>query len=271
MCSQFGLDPGLWLPLGETIILLGLAFVATKFCPAKNLAGFILAIAAINVGWCVAVPLMEASSVFESFSNHFDWAGRFLVARAIRTVGAILLLLTLVGSGISRRDLFLTLGDWRAQVQPEPFLRFHRAITWTGFTAILLVVFEIVLPLFLASTLRPQIGRFSYLISVLPLAVITSALNAANEEFQFRSVLLARLKNVLPNSEAFLLCGLFFGASHYFGQPSGWAGVFMAAIAGWAFAKSMVETRGFTCAFVIHFVQDIVIFGFLAMSISSFR
>jgi membrane protease YdiL (CAAX protease family) len=91
-------------------------------------------------------------------------------------------------------------------------------------------------------------------------------LNAANEEFQYRSVLLARLRTVVPTNEAFLLVAVLFGVGHYFGQPSGWGGVFMAGFAGWIWAKSMVETRGFTCAFATHFVQDMVIFCFLAMS-----
>ena len=40
----------------------------------------------------------------------------------------------------------------------------------------------------------------------------------------------------------------------------------MAGFGGWIWAKSMVETRGFTCAFATHFVQDMVIFCFLALS-----
>ena len=43
----------------------------------------------------------------------------------------------------------------------------------------------------------------------------------------------------------------------------------MAGIAGWIWAKSMVETRGLSCAFAIHFVQDLVIFVFLALSVGA--
>jgi hypothetical protein len=43
----------------------------------------------------------------------------------------------------------------------------------------------------------------------------------------------------------------------------------MAGTAGWIWGKSMIETRGFTCAFAIHFVQDMVIFGFLALTASA--
>jgi hypothetical protein len=40
----------------------------------------------------------------------------------------------------------------------------------------------------------------------------------------------------------------------------------MATIAGFIWAKSMLETRGVGWAFSIHLVQDLVIFYFLAMS-----
>jgi membrane protease YdiL (CAAX protease family) len=265
-----GFDVQMWpSPLYETIILLGLAVVAAKLCPIRNLAGFILAIAALTFSWRVAVPWIEASSIFQSASSHLSWGGRFFLLRAIRTVGALLLTFTLIGSGIGRRELFLKLGNWQAPVQPEAFLRFRRPVPWTRFAMMLLLIFGVLLPLYLYLTLHPQIERAHRLLLVLPWAVATAALNAANEEFQFRSVLLARLGSIVPPKEALLLTAVLFGVGHYFGQPAGWGGVLMAGIAGWIWAKSMVETRGFSCAFAIHFVQDIVIFAFLAMSIGT--
>jgi membrane protease YdiL (CAAX protease family) len=266
LSHEFGLKAGIWLPLAETACLLALAVVAAKFCPVKNLAGFILAIAATNFGWLVVVPWLEASGIIQTMSGHLGWAGRFFLGRAIRTVGAFLMLLTLVGSGIGPRELFLRVGNWRARVQPSSFLPINRPIPWTRFTAILLLLFGVILSSFLFYTLHPQFERLPYLVSVLPWALATAALNAANEEFQFRSVLLARLKSVVPQNEALLLVAVFFGVGHYFGQPSGWSGVLMAGTAAWIWAKSMVETQGFSCAFTIHFVQDLVIFGFLATS-----
>lgn len=264
---QAGINADMWLPLTQTLILLGLAIVAARLCPIKNLAGFILAIAALSFAWRVAVPWIEASSVIHSASHSLDWGGRFFLSRAIRTVGALLMIFTLIGSGIGRRELFLEVGNWRAPVQPEPFLLFRRPMPWTHFTGMLLLIFGVALSMFLFFTLHPQIGRAHILLPLLPWAVATSALNAANEEFQCRSVLLARLRNVVPLKEAVFLTAVLFGLDHYFGQPSGWSGVFMAGFAGWIWAKSMIETRGFTCAFAIHFVQDMVIFAFLAMSV----
>jgi membrane protease YdiL (CAAX protease family) len=267
ICRQFGFDAAGWgWPLSQTIILLGLAIFAAKVRPIKNLPGFILAIAALKFGWDVVVPWIEASSAFQSASHYLSWGGRFFLLRSIRAVGAVFLIFTLIGSGIGRRELFLRFGDWRAPVNPELFFWFRQPIRWIWFAGTLLLIFGVVLPLYLRVTLHPQIEPVRRLVFVLPWAVATSALNAANEEFQYRSVLLARLRNVVFPREAVLLTAVLFGVDHYFGQPSGWGAVFMTGILGWILAKSMIETRGFGCAFAIHFVQDMVIFGFLALS-----
>src|SRR5205814_9547790 len=101
---------------------------------------------------------------------------------------------------------------------------------------------------------------------LLPSALARAAVNAANEELPFRCVPLAQLRGGLPLGESLLITSIFFGLGHYFGQPSGPIGVLMATIAGWIWAKSMVETRGLGWAFGIHMVQDVVIFCFLAVS-----
>ena len=269
VCREVAISAGTWLILSQTIVLLGLAIIAVKLRPIGNPAGFILAIAAMQFAWHVAVPWIEASNVAHFASQYLNWSGRFFLSRAIRTVGAVFMIFTLIGSGTNRDELFLRIGNWRSPVKAEPFLRFRRPISWSRFALALLLIFGVLLPVYLYSTLHPRIQDARWLFSVLPWALATSALNAANEEFQFRSVLLARLRNVIPVKEACLLTGVFFGLNHYFGQPSGWSGVFMAGIAGWIWAKSMVETRGLSCAFAIHFIQDLVIFVFLALSVGT--
>ena len=127
----------------------------------------------------------------------------------------------------------------------------------------------LMLPIFLYLTLQPDFRQLPQLWPILPWALGTAAINAFNEEFQFRCVPLAHLRGVLPLRESMLLTSVFFGVAHYFGQPSGPVGVVMAGMAGWIWAKSMVETRGLGWAFGIHMVQDVVIFCFLALSIRS--
>jgi len=212
------------------------------------------------------VPWIESSLVFAAASDQLSWGAHFFVLRSIRTIGALSLILTLVGSGIGPQQLYLRFGNWKAPVKSDPLFRVRRSISWTRLSLTLLLIFSVLLPPYLYWTLDPRVDYVSRLLLALPWAVATSALNAASEEFQFRSVLLARLATVVSAREGFLAVAVVFGVGHYFGQPSGWGGVFLAGFAGWIWAKSMVETRGFGCAFVMHFVQDIVIFCFLAMS-----
>jgi membrane protease YdiL (CAAX protease family) len=198
-----------------------------------------------------------------------NWGERQFLGRVLALSGAIIISLTLIGSGLTRRDLFLRWGDLAAPAQPEPLFLIRRPIPWTRFGPILLIVFGVALPLFLYFSLRPDLSLVGRMWRFLPWGFATAVLNAANEEFQFRCVPLARLKHLLPDREMVLLTACFFGLAHYYGQPSGPVGVVLAGIAGWFWGKSMIETRGWAWAFVIHLVQDIVIFAFLAMTPSA--
>jgi hypothetical protein len=46
---------------------------------------------------------------------------------------------------------------------------------------------------------------------------------------------------------------------HYFGTPGKIPGVLLAGFLGWFLAKSIGETHGFFWAWLIHFLQDVVI------------
>ena len=268
ICRELGFNADVWVsPFWETVVLLGLAILAAKVCPTnQNLPGFIVATIALTFSWRVVVPWIESSPFFVSFVNHASWGARFFLLRAIRVVGVIFLIGTLMGSGIGRRELFLQFGNWRSPVQAEPFFPLPVMMPWGRFAVRLLLIFAILLPVYLYLTVDIHIERIYRVLFILPWALATSALNAASEEFQFRSVPLARLADVVPMREAYLAVAVLFGVSHYFGQPSGWGGVFMAGFAGWIWSKSMIETQGFGWAFATHFVQDLVIFCVLAFS-----
>ena len=59
--------------------------------------------------------------------------------------------------------------------------------------------------------------------------------------------------------------GLLLGEGHYYGVPYGVVGVLLAGFLGWFLGKSMQETGGFVWAWLIHFLQDVIIFTFLLM------
>lgn len=62
------------------------------------------------------------------------------------------------------------------------------------------------------------------------------------------------------------LSAVIFGGVHYFGTPGKIPGVIMAAFIGWFLSKSIHETKGFFLAWLIHFLQDVVIMSALFLT-----
>ena len=73
------------------------------------------------------------------------------------------------------------------------------------------------------------------------------------------------LREVLSKNHVVLISAAFFGLAHYYGAPSGIVGVAMSTLLGWYMCTSMYETNGFVSAWVIHFMQDVVIFSTIIM------
>ena len=90
-------------------------------------------------------------------------------------------------------------------------------------------------------------------------------MNAFNEEMTYKASFLSVLENVVGKHQALWLMAVYFGIGHYYGIPYGVIGVLMAGFLGWFLGKSMLETRGLWWAWFIHFLQDVLIFAFLAI------
>lgn len=90
-------------------------------------------------------------------------------------------------------------------------------------------------------------------------AILFSAMNAFSEEAIFRIGIISPLYGIFSVSVLVLISGVVFGLPHYFGMPKGMIGALMAGFLGWLLALSLVETQGIFLAWVIHFVQDVVI------------
>ncbi|OWA34021.1 CPBP family intramembrane metalloprotease [Saccharibacillus sp. O16] len=160
---------------------------------------------------------------------------------------------------LSRRDGIIRPEPWIG-IKPKPSeswknLGLNFAIVITLVTAIV-IYFQVVQGKNVSLDLFPGI----------PLILAFAAVNAFSEEvlFRFSFVAVVSQKGYSP----YLAQGLgavVFGTVHYFGNPGGLVGVLMAAFIGWFLAKSMLETRGFFWALLIHFLQDVVIFTALFM------
>lgn len=266
ICRMAGGDPPYLLPVSQTVLLVLIAIAIDRSPRLRPLTGFLLSIAIVRLGWFAIAPLLSDWKPIHDVVVRWGWGAQMFFSRLMLTAGAVLLAFTFIGRNFSRRDLFLQIGNLSAPAEPEAILWFRKPVPWTRLGSQLLLIFGVALPIFLFATLRPDLAQFASVWKILPWALATAAINAANEEFQFRCVPLAHLQGVLPPGEILWLTAAFFGIGHYFGQPSGLIGVVMASFAGWIWAKSMVETRGAGWAFGIHMVQDVVIFCFLAVA-----
>jgi membrane protease YdiL (CAAX protease family) len=117
-----------------------------------------------------------------------------------------------------------------------------------------------------------QKGRMnSSFFDLLPLVILVAATNAWYEEIFSRFVIVAGLYEKLSPNTICWISAVIFGAPHFFGTPSGVFGVVTSGLLGWILAKSVIETKGIGWALLIHFLQDIVIFGAGAMVIAGQR
>jgi membrane protease YdiL (CAAX protease family) len=249
----------------ESLLLVAVALAMAASPRLRDLTRFFLAVAALNFAWDFVVPALAQTNFVRALSGNATWGARMFIARTLTLSGAVLGCLTLIGSGLTRRDLYLRWGNFAAPAEPIRFLGLRKPVPWTWFGPALLLVFALALCPFLYATVHPNFGASGRIVPLIPWMFAVAALNAASEEFQFRSLLMAHLRKIFRPAEAVLLTAAFFGFGHYYGQPSGLGGLLMAAIAGWIWGRSMIETKGFGWAFLTHMVQDMIIFAFLAL------
>jgi hypothetical protein len=254
-----------WFSATESICILLAALSAIWVPSLRAIVRFLVAVALVNFAWDYIAPTLVNLPAVRAVADNSSWGARLFLNRTFTLSGAVLLSLTLIGSGITRRDLFLCVGDPAAPARPIPFLGLRKPVPWTWIGPGFIVAFAVVLAPYLYFTVYPNFSMSGRIIRIFPWILAVAILNAASEEFQFRSVPLAHLRGVFSSGENILLSAAFFGLRHYFGQPSGPLGVAMAGFAGWIWARSMIDTRGGVWAFLIHLVQDVIILSFLAV------
>ncbi len=93
--------------------------------------------------------------------------------------------------------------------------------------------------------------------------LLFSFTNSFGEEMIYRIGLVSPLQGLISPTTIFLISALIFGLAHISGMPSGIVGIVLAGLLGFILAKSIFETQGFFWAWLIHFLQDLVIIGSL--------
>ena len=187
-----------------------------------------------------------------------------LLDRTLKFQLAQLLLAFLVLGIIYLKDpenllTFLGFGNPNALINPVPWLGITGKESWLEIAGSIGFFITLGTAIFMFFQLRRTGSTFKDVFLVLPWAVLFSVTNAFSEEAIFRVGLISPLIDQISIPAILIISGVMFGLPHYFGQPSGLIGVLMAGFLGWFLALSLIETEGVFIAWLIHFVQDVVI------------
>ncbi len=251
-----------WIPISQ-FFGFTLAMILTMVSSSlRSVRGFIWALIALSVGDWICYGI-ELTNTWSSWTLPLAENERMLARALLSLIPALLMTMTLAGSNIRNRELFLAKGKLDA---PSKMPFGIRSIPWTRLSLILIIFFTLPLILQLVLTVHPNFSLASRVIRALPMILLFAIVNAACEEFRFRSVFIARIQNVVGPFHALFLTSTLFGLAHWFGHPSGPTGVLMAGLAGWFWGKAMIETKGFFWAWLIHAIQDVAIVTFIIMS-----
>src|SRR5206468_7554330 len=178
-----------WLPLINLSVSATLLALGHFLPPLKPIRGYLRSITLLVLGYLVLLQVESTEAWRTRFSGAPAW--QFVFADSIlELIPCLLLTLSLVRSGLTRREMFLTRGNLRASF-PMPFRLPSGSWAWLG--PFFMLFFAGPLVLQLMSTVRPDIHLPQRAIQGLPLALAFSVFNAAQEEYRFRSVLLGRL------------------------------------------------------------------------------
>jgi membrane protease YdiL (CAAX protease family) len=252
----------IWIPTLALLLLLLALVVARQWSSVERLQGYLLALVALASGYLVE-SVVEQSSVWVSWNRSLVPGVSFILVNSAKLIPVATLSVSLVGSGLSREDVFIAFGDFRAR-----FMRIgaHHSLSWGWLLPIALLLSVGPVIANVVSARQPDFGSTGRLLPLVPLILAGAAINTFSEEFLFRQVLLARLIPVLGVTQAVWLTGLRFGVGHWFGNPSGLTGVLLATVFGWFAARSMLDTRGSGWIWLVHLINDVVIFSLIALT-----
>lgn len=253
-------DPPLWTLYLRVLLIAIFWMVGPRLSEMRPLRPYFLALIAVMVAQLIEDALHRTPAV-TSWINAAPWRDVVIWSSAIKLLPAAAMAATVLD--VRRRDLFLIGGDLNAAGR-VPFTDLTLPWTWLG--PVLILVFGGATAGFMIVARHPTLQTLPRLIGLLPVVLVFAAINAFGEEFTFRSVLLARLKPLVGGGQALWMTSVRFGLGHWFGNPSGLLGTIGATLLGLMLGKSMLETRGFLWAWLIHFILDVMIFSALILS-----
>jgi membrane protease YdiL (CAAX protease family) len=228
----------------------------------RRLTGAVHWLLAMVLGWNLLISGIASTRTWDTWQHQVPWVARGAVIQLLLFVPTVLFVL--FGPGrLGRRQLRLVAGN--DQVRAGRGLYTAGSLPrWRQLGACWAALITIGTLTAMTFALGSKAQDLAVLAWSFPVVAVLAATNTVNEEFGYRNVPLAVLPSLVGVRQAMLATGLLFGLAHYYGNPPGASGVLLATFLGVFIAKSMIETGGSKWAWITHWLQDMVIFSFLA-------
>lgn len=163
----------------------------------------------------------------------------------------------------------LSIGNLSAVGEELKIFGIKKGDNWLKTGVSLSIFISLATGIFMYFQLKGQTINYSLLKTGFLWIVLFSLTNSFAEEMIFRVGINVPLTNLLSPNKIFLISAVIFGVAHFQGMPSGIIGVILAGLLGYVLSKSIHETNGIFWAWLIHFLQDIIIIGSLYLLKSS--
>lgn len=212
----------------------------------------------------ILTKLIYSSSFWQETFDKITFIGNFGESILLKLIGVLPLIGILLVLFKSPKAVYLVKGDLSIKADGMKWLGIKQdTINWGKLAVISAVLISLGTLLLTVVTVTGSsaIYNTSNLLKYFPFVILFALINSLCEGIVFRNAILGSLRNVLQKNQAIWMAALIFGIGHFYGAPSGIVGVVMSTLLGWYLSRSMVETKGFAASWIIHFLQDVVIFS----------
>lgn len=245
------------------LIILVVAGVVSYSLKHKKIANYLIVLSIIVTSE-ILTRMIYFSNFWQSTFDMNSFIGNFGASILLKVIGTIPVVSILIVLFKSFKAVYLVKGNLSSKSDEIKWLGIKKdSISWGKLSIIssILITFGTILLVIVTVTGSSVSLNMNNLVKYFPFAVIFALINSLCEGIVFRSALLGSLKNTLTKNQSIYIAALIFGIGHYYGAPSGILGVAMSGLLGWYMLRSMFETEGFVSSWIIHFMQDLVIFS----------
>lgn len=254
-----------WIHGSALLFLLVITLIQPMLRPLRRFASIIVILFLMGYGggwdWGL-IPFIRSTEIWISWLNTAPVALYEITFHFLRLTPAMIIFIFLLITQRKRSDFFLIRGNTHAIVGQSRLLGTKKPEPWIKIALIFASIFATGTVIFISGTHGIQWDVSTVNWSLIPIAILVAIMNGFNEEFTLRAAPLGELEPAIGKSDSLLVTTAYFGLGHYYGIPSGAIGVLLSGFLGWLLGKSMLETRGFSIAWLVHFITDIPIFLF---------